>query len=265
MTMRIVLFGLTLTVLPVAVAAAAPASKPVKDRYTSCLALSDSNPLAALGEANGWSRSGGGVAADHCAALALVSLKRYGEAAAKLDAIARAPGVPNIAMRAEIFDQAGNAWMLDGNARNADASFSSALALGRPDPDLYADLARAKAMQKDWRSAEADLNAALALMPERPDLLVLRASALHAMGRKAQARADIAHVLSAHPGYADALIERGVMKSDEGDFAGARADWQEVASGAPQSLAGQEARKRIADLDAAIAAAAKSRPAPAKK
>ena len=107
--------------------------------------------------------------------MALVELKRYPEAAARLDALGRAPGMGDL--RATVFDQAGNAWMLAGNAAQAVASFSAALALSANDADLYADLARAQAMQKDWREVESDLNAALALQPKRADLLVLRASA----------------------------------------------------------------------------------------
>ena len=78
--------------------------------------------------------------------MALVELKRYPEAAARLDALGRAPDMGNL--RASVFDQAGNAWMLAGDAAQAVASFSAALALSANDADLYADLARAQAMQK---------------------------------------------------------------------------------------------------------------------
>src|SRR2546421_12349475 len=67
------------------VASAAPSDA---GRYRRCLADSSANPGAALSDADSWIKSGGGAPAEHCAALALVSLKRYAEAAGRLDGIA---------------------------------------------------------------------------------------------------------------------------------------------------------------------------------
>src|SRR6201999_1942715 len=120
-------------------------------------------PTEALRTAVEWSKTKGGAPADHCLAMALTELKRYPEAAARLDALGRAPDMGNL--RASVFDQAGNAWMLAGDGAKATASFSAALALSAGDADLYADLARAQAMQKAWPEVESDLNAALALQP----------------------------------------------------------------------------------------------------
>ena len=118
-------------------------------RYEHCLNLAASNPAAALGVAGEWIKDKGGAAAEHCSAVALVGLKRYPEAGARLDALAAAPGVGGN-LRASLFDQAGNAWLLAGDAAHAVTSFQAALALSASDPDLYADLARAEAMRMDW-------------------------------------------------------------------------------------------------------------------
>lgn len=150
-------------------------------RYARCLAAASTNPAGALAEAGSWLRVGGGVPAQHCEALALVGLKRYDQAGARLDALGKASAVPGAAMRAQIFDQAGNAWLLAGNGARAVSSLSAALALSGGDADLFADLARAQAMQRNWSGAESALNAALAQAPRRGDLLVLRASARRAL------------------------------------------------------------------------------------
>ena len=168
-----------------------------KLRYQECLNLTDHDPKAALDMATKWGKAKGGAPAQHCAAIALVSLKHYSEAAKRLDALGRAPDMGNL--RATVFDQAGNAWMLAGDARKAAASFSAALALSANDPDLYADLARAQAMLKQWSEVEADLNAALALAPKRTDLLILRASARQALGKLVQAREDADAALKLNP------------------------------------------------------------------
>jgi tetratricopeptide (TPR) repeat protein len=248
-------FVIFLAAMVGAQAARVPDGTSARQRYDSCLNLTKTNPQAALHDAQNWQHGGGGAPAAHCAALALVGLKQYGEAARRLDELARGQGIAGGAMRSELFDQAGNAWMLDGKARAAQTSFSQALAISSNDPDLFADLARAHAMSKDWQGAEADLTAALALAPGRPDLLVLRASARQAEGNKRAARADIDAALRDHPDLPGALLERGAIKMDDGDVAGARADWQRTIASDPQSGAAALAREHIEAMDAAVRAA----------
>jgi tetratricopeptide (TPR) repeat protein len=219
-------------------------------QYDACLARAQNDPNGALAQATAWARTGGGAAADHCAAVALVGLRRYGEAAAKLDALARSSFAVNSYRKKILFDQAGNAWLLAGRADTAIASFTAGLAADAFDADLLSDRARALAMKKDWAKAESDLTAALLVNPDRADLYVLRGSARHAMGRKADARADFDLALRADPGNADALVERGTMKFEAGDKAGARADWQKAATVAPDSAAADAARQHLADTAA---------------
>lgn len=199
-----------------------------KQHYGRCLQAASTSPAAALNDASGWARSGGGAAAEHCAALALLGLGRIGEAATRLDALARAPRVPSSGMRALLFDQAGNAFMLAGDGAKAASALRAALTLSAQDPDLFADLARAQAMQKDWTGALSSLNGALALAPRRTDLLILRASAHRALKQLAAARADIDAALKVRPGDSDALLERGLLKRQVGDIGGARADFTQV-------------------------------------
>lgn len=194
--------------------------------YRLCLNAGATNPAAALADAERWSHAGGGIPAQHCAAVALVGLKRYAQAAAQLDRLGAAKGVPDVSFRAELFDQAGNAWMLAGDGAKAVQSFSAALALSGGDPDLFADLARAQALRKNWPEVELDMNAALQITPHRADLLVLRASARRALKRFAEARADIVLALKLKPGDGDVLIESGLLRQQMGDIGGARKDFQ---------------------------------------
>ena len=220
-----------------------------EERYGRCLALAQSRPQAAFDAALAWHDEGGGAAAAHCAAVALVGLGHYAEAALKLDALARDPAAGETANRAAILDQAGNAWLLAGQPEKAFMSFSGALKLTPADVDILSDRARAKAMRKDWAGADADLTAALVRDPNRPELLVLRASARRAEGRPHEAWADVEEALRLRPNFAEALVERGAIKFDAGDKAGARADWQKVLRQAGDSPAGDSARKHIEQLD----------------
>jgi tetratricopeptide (TPR) repeat protein len=213
--------------------------------YDRCLALTGSNPAAAWNDAGSWSRSGGGVAAEHCAALALVALHRYAEAGPRLDVLARRADTPG-ALRAALFDQAGNAFLLAGDGAHAVASLSSALTLSASDPDLFSDLARAQALRKNWSEVVLDLNAALALAPRRADLLVLRASAHRALGQIASARSDIDAALAIRRD-AGALLERGLLKQQAGDIGGARKDFQGALQASPNGALAAEAKE---DLEA---------------
>lgn len=205
-------------------------------RYQQCVELTKTNAQGAYNQALAWHSAGGGTSAEHCGALALVQLRRYAEAAPKLDALARQQGLAP-ALRAQIYDQAGNSWLLAEDPLKAEYSFSNALSFAARDVDVLADRARARAMRKDWLGAEADLNTALSADADRADLLVLRASARHAAGKKVEARADIDRALGIFPNYGDALVERGAMKFEDGDVNGAGADWNQVIRLSPRSRA----------------------------
>lgn len=227
-----------------ALAIARPASDSA--HYRTCLtAASGTNPAFALGDAEGWAKSGGGIPARHCAALALVGLKRYGEAGTLLDKLAADRAVPDVGFRAELFDQAGNAWLLAGDGAKAVQSFSAALALSADDADLFADLARAQAMRKDWHEVDLDLNAALQLQPRRADLLVLRASARRALKRYGDARSDIAAALKLKPNDPDALMESGLLRRQVGDIGGARRDFEAVLKAVPTGAAARDAKDNL--------------------
>lgn len=222
----------------------------IKQHYEQCLSLANLNPAEALRSATEWSKAKGGAPAEHCLAMALTELKRYPEAAARLDALGRAPDLGSL--RASVFDQAGNAWMLAGNGAKATASFSAALALSANDADLYADLARAQAMQKDWKAAEADLNAALEIQPRRVDFLILRASALAAQGKLREARDDADAALKLKPNSAEALVQRGDIARRAGDVGSAQRDFQAALKIAGGGETADAARSELSLLDEVV-------------
>ena len=236
-----ILFAALLICLPAASWAAVGTGRAPSDsvHYRSCLSTSNMNPAVALTDAEAWAKSGGGVPAQHCAALALVGLKHYAEAGQRLDHLAADRGVPDVSFRVALYDQAGNAWLLAGDGAHAVQCFQAALALSAGDADLFADLARAQAMRHDWHEVDLDLNAALQLSPHRADLLVLRASARRALQHYAEANADIELALKLRPGDGDALVERGLLRKQLGDLGGARRDFQAALKTASGETAAQ--------------------------
>lgn len=227
--------------------AAAGAADSDAAHYRRCMAGTGANPQAALADAEGWARAGGGVPAEHCAASALFNLKRYADAGRRLDRAAGSPAKLEVEFRVALFNQAGNAWLMAGDGARAVQSFSGSLALSPGDPDLFADLARAHAMRRNWHEVVLDLNAALQLSPRRADLLVLRASARRALKSYHDARLDIEAALKIKPDDGNALVERGLLRRQLGDLGGARRDFQAALKTATGAIAA-DARANLEDL-----------------
>ncbi len=219
------------------------------DPYQTCVTAVNTKPDDAFEKAMTWRARGGGLPAEHCAALALIALDEPGEAASRLNALAQRPDAGTAAERADLLAQSGNAWLLANQIENAEAAFSAALKLSSKDADLWTDRARARAARQDWANAEADLNTALTFERRKPEIFVLRASARHAQGNTVGYKTDIDAALAIDGTFPDALVERGSMKMDAGDKNGARADFVQVLVRAPDSPAADTVRKRIELLE----------------
>jgi tetratricopeptide (TPR) repeat protein len=172
-------------------AAPGPSSAQVSARFEQCLALVDEDAERGYEEAMAWAADGQSVYAYRCAAMALIAQDRFDEGARRLDSLGMTLNPLETALKAELFSQAGNAWLLAREPSRARASFTRALTIMGSDPDaapdLYIDRARAYAMEGEWRLTEEDLNSALDLRPR--DALALR---LRAEARMRQSAFDLA-------------------------------------------------------------------------
>lgn len=235
--------------MPGASAQAAVANPLLSTPYQTCVQAINKSPEDAFEKALVWRDQGGGILAERCAAMALISLDQPGEAASRLDAMARRTDAGLLADRASLLSQSGNAWLLADQAQNAEAAFSAALKLTPRDADIWVDRARARAARQNWPEAERDLTNALTFNKTKPETYVLRASARHAQNNMAGYRTDIQAALALDPNFPEALVERGSIKLEAGDKAGARADWIEVLVRAPTSPAADAVRVKIEQLE----------------
>jgi tetratricopeptide (TPR) repeat protein len=244
---------------PIIAAGAEPPqpSAPVKPRnaeaeaatYQQCMKLARRDPAAAEKLALSWHERGGAHPADHCGAVALIGLKQYKEAATRLEALAQAMTTAPIGLRAEVLDQAGQAWGLAGDPVRAYAAAGEAVALQPKDLDLLIDRAEAAASAGYLDKAVDDLDQVLKADPTRVDALIYRASANRALDRLDPALADVEKALARVPNSAPALLERGNIRRLKGDNGGARQDWQRVGQLAPGSQADLAAKANIEHLD----------------
>jgi tetratricopeptide (TPR) repeat protein len=223
---------------------------PTAQNYDQCLALARSEPQLAYQRAMTWHDMGGGFPAEHCAAVALVGLKKYGEAAQKLENMAGAMMQADPALRGDALEQAGNAWLLANEMKKAKSDFDGALALKPNDPDILIDRAEAYALEQKFFDAIDDLNHALEIAPKRVDALIYRASAYRQLGTLGLALDDVTRALAIDPNAIAGLLERGNIRRLRGDRAGAKEDWQRIISLAPNSPEAKDARENLARLAA---------------
>ena len=158
--MILALCGLLIVAWGKAAAAEPPAQSAAAGEaamYERCMKLARQNPGEARSLAQSWHERGGAHPADHCAAVALIGLKQYKEAAVRLEALAQAITAP-AALRAEVLDQAGQAWGLAGDTVRAYAAAGAAVALEPNDLDLLIDRAQAAASAGYYDKAVADLD-----------------------------------------------------------------------------------------------------------
>ena len=158
-----------------------PVVEPPTPRFQECVAAIDSDAARAYEEAMAWAYEGQSLDAYRCAAMALAAQQRYSEAARRFDSLAVSISPEYAGGRAQLFSQAGNAWLLDHDPANARSSFTQGIVTVEryPDllPDLLIDRARAYAMEEDYRAAEQDLNRSLDIRADDTLALRLRASA----------------------------------------------------------------------------------------
>jgi len=246
--------AIVLATTPGAKAAGPAASAPPRSAeadavaYEQCMQLARDDPEAAAKFAANWHERGSKHPSEHCAAVALIGLKQYPEAAARLEALARDMLQSPVALRAGVLEQAGQAWMLAANYGRAYEAISMALSLRPGDPDLLVDRAAAAGEAHWFDKAVEDLDRVLKDHPDRVDALVYRAAAYRAQGRTEAALADLDKALAAAPDTPAALLERGNLLALKGDFDGARRDWSRAAAAAPTSAAAVAAKSNIERL-----------------
>jgi tetratricopeptide (TPR) repeat protein len=217
--------------------------------YAECMTLARAEPEAAFESALAWQGLGGGEPARHCAAVALIGIGRYAQAALRLEELAQDMGAAAKELRADVLAQTGQAWLMAGNSARAHAAQSAALALDPDNVEILADRSITLATAESYWEAVDDLNQALELAPGRADLLVMRATAYRYLDALGLARDDVDRALALDPGNPDGLVERGVLRRIAGDAAGARDDWLRVLERADGTPAADSARANLEKLD----------------
>ena len=238
--------------IPVAIIAA-PGTAPGKVidhayQYKACMALAKKAPQEAFETALTWRGLGGGDAAEHCVAVALIGLGQHTKAAGRLEALA-GKAKQGAIIKAGLLAHAAQAWILAGRAMRAESVLTVALKLTPSDSALMVDRAQARAGYKDYAGAVEDLSKAIQLGGGAADAFVFRASAYRRLDRLELALADIEKALALEPTHPDGLLERGILRRLREDNDGARQDWLGILRTAPKSPAADAARRNLESMD----------------
>jgi tetratricopeptide (TPR) repeat protein len=220
--------------------------------YKLCLSTARSYPEQGFELAGRWEGLGGGEPAKHCAAVALIGLGQYPEAAKRLTALALS-SKQEADIRAGMLAQAGQAWFLAGNNERALETQTAALKIV-PEKTLQAvdiliDRAQTEADAKQYNEAIADLTAALAIDPNNADAYTFRANAYHDTERNEPGLADAEKAVALGATNAEAHLMRGILYRAAERNSEARQDWLKTIELAPGSAAANSAQRYIEKLD----------------
>ncbi|UUX51311.1 tetratricopeptide repeat protein [Nisaea acidiphila] len=223
-----------------------------EQEYSACMQLARERPEDAYRSGLVWHKLGGGFPARHCIAVALLELRQYDEAAARLERLATDLGTARTGLLANIMMQAGQAWYLAGRAEKALKIQNNLLDFAPGDPELWLDRAVSLMDLERFEEALGDLDEAIRLNPDLTAARTYRAVALRELDRLEDAWKEVETVLALLPYDPDALLERGILRQYQGDLEGARADWLAVIQYAPETSAATAARARIEEMDVVV-------------
>jgi tetratricopeptide (TPR) repeat protein len=217
--------------------------------YQSCMALARAKPAEGFEAAIAWRDEGGGPAARHCTAIALVGLGQLGEAAQRLEDLAQNMGGFGAAERAAVLDQAGQLWLRLGDGTRAHAVLTAALKLDDSNAGLWVRRGEVLASAGELWDAIDDFGQALDRNTSSLDALVFRAAAYRLLEIPDLAVDDLTRALVLDPSNPDALTELGMVHKVLGDREGARQAWLAAINSAPGSPAADTARAALERMD----------------
>ncbi len=220
-------------------------------KYQACMALAEREADDAFDAALAWRGLGGGDAADHCIAKALLYLKQYAESATRFEALAQKV-VAEPGFKADLLGHAAQGWLMADDPERAIDVLSAALGLKPEDTDLLVDRGLARAELRRYAAAEGDFSRAIEINPRRAEAFVFRAAARRYMDKLKTAETDVEQALMIDPENPLALLERGILRRLGGNDAGARQDWLLVIEVSPDTQPARTAQTNLQKMDAGL-------------
>lgn len=216
-------------------------------RYSECLSLVSKEPERAVELARAWQAGGGNIGARQCMGMAYIALQRPAPAALSFEQAARAAEAVRDLRATDLWAQAGNAYLIAGDASKARAAIDTAIARGEGSDawrgELHIDRARADVELGDLSAARASLNQALELVPADPMGWLLSATLARRQNDLTRAAADILEAEQRAGDDPHILLEAGNIALLSGSLTKAHEKWARVVEVAPESALAKAAQK----------------------
>lgn len=222
------------------------------DDYDVCVDMIAKDPQRAEREAGDWARYGGGAAARHCYALALIEIGAPVRAADELiGAAVEEADLPDQA-RADILVQAGELLIETDYITTAEVVAGQALQLVPNDPNALGLRAAVRLANGSPRNALKDLNRALEKNDKNVRLLMRRASTHRRLGNGIAARDDASFATELAPERPEAWLERGRVEALLKDKAGARKSFLKAVEFDRDGKVGRAAQLALQKMEAGV-------------
>lgn len=217
-------------------------------RYRACLEMAPKDPARALQMAFGWRIEGGGVAAQHCLAVAQMHARHHDAALKSYEAAGQASEAARDGQAIALWRQAAEAALIAQRPGEA-VRFASRAMAGTGglelSPRAQADLLllRAQALVEDGKTqpAMADLVRATDLAPDGFTPWLLRATLARRSGDLVAAEAALLKAAALDSQSPDVELEAGNIAAAKGDNMLARQAWEAAAADGPDTPAGAAA------------------------
>ncbi|PHR62325.1 MAG: hypothetical protein COA47_04460 [Robiginitomaculum sp.] len=181
-------------------------------RYDACMNEARQQPTNGYETALAWQAEGGGAAARHCIASALLGMGDLHRAADRLENLGHAPDIYDDALRAKIFGQAAEVYLQLNRASDALASIEYALGFQPQNSNFQIDRARSLAALGKTNDAINQLDVVLQKRPDQVLALTLRATSLIELQQLAKAKIDVDRAMTLKPNDIDVLLLRGELR-----------------------------------------------------
>ncbi len=216
--------------------------------YQNCMAMAQTKPERAFGEATRWEGLGGGHPARYCALVALMNMGRYGEAAQGFERLADEVRA-SAPFKAQVLARAAEGWLLLGEEDMSLDVIDTAIKLDPTDADLLIVRSQVLAAKGAYWEAADDLGRVIEANPDNADALAFRAAAWRHLDTLDLALSDAERALIAAPEHPGGLLERGNIYRMQGKNDAARKDWMAVITAWPETAAAGSARQNLERMD----------------
>jgi tetratricopeptide (TPR) repeat protein len=219
-----------------------------EEQYKACMELVQTHPNDAFDAGLAWQGLGGGEAAEHCIASALIRLKSYKIGAQRLEELAD-KSRRSKEFKAQLLAQSAQGWFLANEFDHARAVLTKAIELDDTQVEFYVDRAQVLAALHADTDAIEDLDQALHLDNVHVDALVFRGSLNRQLGKFEDAWADINLAVELDPENQEAQLEKGMLYRIKGNTDQARSTWLEAIEIAPKSQTAEMVRRNLENMD----------------